>query len=269
MILNESEIEQSALELRRDLNRYQVAYEPQLVGINSKPPVWACSVWAGSVRAGHVRADLVRAGLVRAGSEPAPTPIYRANPQPIPTSTNMIMQAVSGIIPSVQADHVGAGSEPAPTPAKGIMQYSLGIMPSVWAGSTRDRNRNQFPSIRADQAWAGSEPAPTSVCCAWLEPASAPAYTFVRCAIETMPSVWAGSNRDRAKRRTYVEPAPTPANMVITDLSGKSPSVRVGSNHDCYPNQIPSVGAGSEPARTPTHIPTHMPANGQRNYVPK
>ena len=76
--------------------------------------------------------------------------------------------------PSIQADHVGAGSEPARTSAC-----------YAW-----------LESARTPIYYAWLEPAPTATCYAWLEPASTPAYAFVRCANKTLPSIWAGSNRD-------------------------------------------------------------------------
>ena len=63
MILTESEIEQGALDLLKDLNGYHVAYGPQMVDINSKPPVGA-------------------------GSEPARTPIYYVWLEPARTPTH-------------------------------------------------------------------------------------------------------------------------------------------------------------------------------------
>ena len=86
------------------------------------------------------------------------------------------------ILPSIRANHVGAGSEPARTP----IYY----------------------------AWL--EPAPTATCYAGLEPASPPAYAFVRCANKTLPSIWAdhvGAGSEPARtpmNYAWLEPARTP-----------------------------------------------------------
>ena len=181
MILTESEIEQSALDLLKELDGYQKAYGPQMVDINSKPPVGA-------------------------GSEPARTPIYYAWLEPAPTATcyawlepastpaYAFVRCANKTLPSIWADHVGAGSEPARTP----MNYA-------W-----------LEPARTPIYYAWLEPAPTATCYAWLEPASTPAYAFVRCANKTLPSIWAdhvGAGSEPARtpmNYAWLEPARTP-----------------------------------------------------------
>lgn len=79
MILYESDIEETALDLLKALNGYQVVYGSELAD-------GVYDAHCPAVRAGQIRTESVGAGSVRAGSEPAPTAVIYDYPEPAPVA---------------------------------------------------------------------------------------------------------------------------------------------------------------------------------------
>jgi hypothetical protein len=118
MILTESEIEQTALDMLEELNGYQVAFGPDLA--DGVYDAHCPALREGRIRAGSVRAGSIRANPVGAGSEPAPTMVIREYPEPATICSNPTNQdgpnlPLSNRATSVRATSVRAGSQPAPT----------------------------------------------------------------------------------------------------------------------------------------------------------